>query len=146
MQNEYNIQVDYVSIKPNGEIDVNDLVDLLSQEIKTLVSLMHVNNEIGTVLDLNKVGRICKQHNALFHSDTVQSIGKTEIDLVSSLAGLKRDFSGHQEALLEFGNHICYKFMDQDECIIQRGCDSDENLIKNQENNRKIKNLMWISG
>ncbi len=83
LQNEYNIQVDYVSIKPNGEIDVNDLVDLLSQEIKTLVSLMHVNNEIGTVLDLNKVGRICKQHNALFHSDTVQSVGKTEIDLQS---------------------------------------------------------------
>ena len=83
LQNEYNIQVDYVSIKPNGEIDFNDLVELLSQEIKTLVSLMHVNNEIGTVLDLNKVGRICKQNNALFHSDTVQSVGKTEIDLQS---------------------------------------------------------------
>ncbi len=83
LQNEYNIQVDYVSIKPNGEIDFNDLVELLSQDIKTLVSLMHVNNEIGTVLDLNKVGRICKQHNALFHSDTVQSVGKTEIDLQS---------------------------------------------------------------
>lgn len=81
LQNEYNIQVDYVAIKPNGEIDINDLVDLLSQEIKTLVSLMHVNNEIGTVLDLDKVGRICKQHNALFHSDTIQSIGKTVIDL-----------------------------------------------------------------
>ncbi|KAB1157632.1 cysteine desulfurase family protein [Flavobacterium luteum] len=81
LQNEYNIQVDYVSIKPNGEIDFNDLVELLSQEIKTLVSLMHVNNEIGTVLDLYKVGRICKQHNALFHSDTVQSVGKTEINL-----------------------------------------------------------------
>ena len=83
LQNDYNIQVDYVSIKPNGEIDFNDLVELLSQEIKTLVSLMHVNNEIGTVLDLNKVGRICKQNNALFHSDTVQSVGKSEIDLQS---------------------------------------------------------------
>ena len=83
LQNEYNIQVDYVSIKPNGEIDFNDLVELLSQEIKTLVSLMHVNNEIGTVLDLNKVGRICKQNNAFFHSDTVQSVCKTEIDLQS---------------------------------------------------------------
>jgi hypothetical protein len=71
--------------------------------------------------------------------------GKSEMDMVSCLAGLKRDFSGHPEALLEFGNHIRYKFMDQDECIIQRGCDSDENLLKNQENNRKIKNLMWIS-
>lgn len=80
-QKEFNIQVDYVAVKPNGEIDITDLVDLLSQDSKTLVSLMHVNNEIGTVLDIDKVGRICQQHNALFHSDMVQSIGKTEIDL-----------------------------------------------------------------
>nr|MBP6759086.1 cysteine desulfurase [Flavobacterium sp.] len=81
LQNEYNIQVDYVAVKSNGEIDITDLVDLLSQETKTLVSLMHVNNETGTILDLVKVGRICEQHNALFHSDTVQSVGKIEIDL-----------------------------------------------------------------
>lgn len=81
LQSEYGIQVDYVAIKPNGEIDITDLVELLSQETKTLVSLMHVNNETGTVLDLERVGRICKQYNVLFHSDTVQSIGKTEIDL-----------------------------------------------------------------
>jgi len=78
---EFEIQVDYVAVKPNGEIDLTDLVDLLSQEIKTLVSLMHVNNEIGTVLNVEKVGRICEQHNALFHSDMVQSVGKLEIDL-----------------------------------------------------------------
>jgi len=81
LQNEFDIQVDYVSVKPNGEIDITDLVDLLSQETKSLVSLMHVNNEIGTILDIDKVGRICEQHNALFHSDMVQSVGKTEIDL-----------------------------------------------------------------
>ena len=81
LQKEFDIQVDYVAIKSNGEIDITDLVGLLSQDVKTLVSLMHVNNEIGTVLDLVKVGRICQQHNTLFHSDMVQSIGKTEIDL-----------------------------------------------------------------
>ena len=81
MQREFDIQVDYVAVKPNGEIDITDLVELLSQEKKTLVSLMHVNNEIGTVLDLDRVGLICQQYNALFHSDTVQSIGKIEIDL-----------------------------------------------------------------
>ena len=57
------------------------LSNLLSQEKKTLVSLMHVNNETGAILDLDRVSLICKQYNALFHSDTVQSIGKTEIDL-----------------------------------------------------------------
>lgn len=81
LQKEYKIQVDFVNILPNGEVDLTDLVELLSGDMKTLVSLMHVNNEIGTVLDLHKVGRICQQYSALFHSDTVQSIGKTEIDL-----------------------------------------------------------------
>ena len=81
LQSDYQIQVDYVKPKENGEININHLVELLSDEIPTLVSLMHVNNEIGTVLDLEKVGRLCKQYKALFHSDTVQSVGKTKIDL-----------------------------------------------------------------
>jgi cysteine desulfurase len=81
LQKEFDIQVDYVAVKPNGEIDITDLVELLAQNHKTLVSLMHVNNEIGTVLDLDRIVPICKQYNALLHSDTVQSIGKKEIDL-----------------------------------------------------------------
>lgn len=81
LQQEYNIQVDYVRVKPNGAIDLTDLTDLLAQDRKTLVSLMHVNNETGTVLDLKRVSVICKEHNVLFHSDTVQSIGKTNVDL-----------------------------------------------------------------
>ena len=87
LQNEYGIQVDYVAIKSNGEIDITDLVELLSQDMKTLVSLMHVNNEIGTVLDIEKIGHICQQYNALFHSDTVQSVGKTASDLYAPVAG-----------------------------------------------------------
>lgn len=81
LQKEFEIKVDYVTLESNGQIDLTNLVELLSTETKTLVSLMQVNNEIGTVLDLDKVGRICKQHQSLFHSDTVQSIGKTEINL-----------------------------------------------------------------
>lgn len=81
LQNEFGIAVDYVSLLPNGDIDFTDLVELLSQDKKTLVSLMHVNNEIGTVLNLEKAVRISHDYNALFHTDTVQSIGKTEIDV-----------------------------------------------------------------
>ena len=81
LQDEFKIAVDYVNILPNGEIDVTHLVTLLSDTKKTLVSLMHVNNEIGTVLDLALVGRICRQHQAYFHSDTIQSIGKTTFNL-----------------------------------------------------------------
>lgn len=81
LQKEYDIQVDYVAVRPNGEVDITHLVELLSQEKKTLVSLMHVNNEIGTDLNLDRISTICQEHNVLFHSDTVQSIGKTVIDL-----------------------------------------------------------------
>ena len=81
LQKDYGIQVDFVAVKPNGEIDLTNLVELLAQDVKTLVSLMHVNNEIGTVLDLERVGVICKEHQVLFHSDTVQSVGKMAIDL-----------------------------------------------------------------
>ena len=81
LQKEFNIQVDYVAIKNDGSIDISDLVDLLSQNIKTLVSLMHINNEVGVVLDIDLVARICQQNKALFHSDTVQSVAKTELDL-----------------------------------------------------------------
>lgn len=78
---EFDISIDYVSITPSGEVDMTNLVTLLSQNIPTLVSLMHVNNETGTVLDIGRTARICKQYNAWFHSDTVQSIGKTPINL-----------------------------------------------------------------
>lgn len=81
LQLSHKINVDYVNVKADGTIDVNHLVELLSDEIPTLVSLMHVNNETGIVLDLELVGRICKQHAAYFHSDTIQSVGKTEINL-----------------------------------------------------------------
>ncbi|MEY4433169.1 MAG: hypothetical protein RLZZ44_1302, partial [Bacteroidota bacterium] len=83
LQKEFGIQVDFVAILADGSIDMTHLVELLSQNIPTLVSLMHVNNEVGVVLDIARVAVICKEHQALFHSDTVQSIGKTEIDLKS---------------------------------------------------------------
>lgn len=81
LQKEYNIQLDFVNILSTGSIDYNHLSELLNQEISTLVSLMHVNNEIGTQLDVSKVGKLCNEHKALFHCDTVQSIGKSIIDL-----------------------------------------------------------------
>lgn len=83
LQKEFGIQVDYVAVKPNGDIDLTHLVELLRQDDKTLVSLMHVNNETGTVLDLKRIGVICAEHRVLFHSDTVQSMGKTELDVQS---------------------------------------------------------------
>ena len=82
LQKEFGVVVDYVAILPDGSVDYSNLVSLLSSNSdKTLVTLMHVNNEIGTVLDIAKTTSICHQYNALFHCDTVQSIGKIEINL-----------------------------------------------------------------
>lgn len=78
----YDITVDYVQLDACGNVDVDHLKSLLSgSEEKTLVSLMHVNNEVGNMLDIKKIGRLCKEHNALFHCDTVQSVGHFELDL-----------------------------------------------------------------
>ncbi|WP_373056054.1 cysteine desulfurase family protein [Zunongwangia sp. H14] len=81
LKKNYEIKVDYVKLDENGDILLEDLERLLSSsEEKTLVSLMHVNNEIGNKIDLKKVAEICKSHHALFHSDTVQSVGHYELD------------------------------------------------------------------
>ncbi|MGV9003783.1 cysteine desulfurase family protein [Flavobacterium sp.] len=81
LEREYGIKVDFINILPNGNLDYTHFVTLLSSEEKSLVSLMHVNNEIGVVNDIDRIGKWCQQNNALFHCDTVQSIGKTPIDL-----------------------------------------------------------------
>lgn len=81
MEKEYGTKIDYVNVLPNSEIDFNHLEELLKDSQPTLISLMHVNNEVGTVLDLKKVADLAQQYNALFHSDTVQSVGKVEIPL-----------------------------------------------------------------
>lgn len=78
----HNTKIEYVNLNDCGRVDLKHLEELLSSsEEKTLVSLMHVNNEIGNVLDIKKTGEICKAHGALFHSDTVQSIGHYDLDL-----------------------------------------------------------------
>ena len=84
IENEYGIQVSMVKLEPNGTPDIEDLNKLLSQFLsdeKILVSLMHVNNEVGNILPMAKVAEICKKYKAYFHCDTVQSIGHFTFDL-----------------------------------------------------------------
>ena len=82
LQKCFNTVVDFVTVDENGSILLSSLEKLLQEyKGKTLVSLMHVNNEIGNILDIEKVSEICKKHNALFHSDTVQSVGHYNVDL-----------------------------------------------------------------
>ena len=72
----------YVKLFPNGHIDLADLEEqLASHEERCLVSLMHANNEIGNLLDIDAVGNLCKKYNAIFHSDCVQTVGHYHLDL-----------------------------------------------------------------
>ncbi len=93
------VEVDFVRMDGLGHVDISHLDTLLSQnDTKTLVSLMHSNNEIGTMIDLVEIAGICDKHNALFHTDTVQTIGYFPIDVSSTkihfLAGSAHKFHG----------------------------------------------------
>ncbi|WP_179335175.1 cysteine desulfurase family protein [Winogradskyella costae] len=81
LQKEYNIDIHYVNLDDCGVVDYLHLEQLLQSTNKPLVSLMHINNEVGNILDLAKVAQLSRIHNALFHSDMVQSVGHYKIDL-----------------------------------------------------------------
>lgn len=82
MQRREGVQVENVDLMPDGKINYAHLEQLLAKGgEKTLVSLMHANNEIGTLLDLEKVSALCRTYGAYFHSDTVQTIAHFKLDL-----------------------------------------------------------------
>ncbi len=87
-----------IKLLPNGHIDFTSLETLLQQNSNSLVSLMHVNNEIGNLLDLEKTGELCKKYNALFHCDAVQTVGHYTFDLqklhINFLAAGAHKFNG----------------------------------------------------
>lgn len=78
---EYGVEVVNLNVDSNGSIDLNELSNLLNDSTKTLVSLMHANNEIGTLLPLKRVAELCREKGAYFHSDTVQTMGHYAFDL-----------------------------------------------------------------
>lgn len=98
LQKEYKIAIKYVNVDDCGQIDYSHLEELLQSSTKAVVSLMHINNEIGNILDIDRVANLCKVYNALFHTDTVQSVGHFNIDLkeipVDFLAASAHKFHG----------------------------------------------------
>jgi cysteine desulfurase len=91
--------VSFVDLLPNGHVDLEDLEHKLAgTSEKTLVTLMHANNEIGNILDIHAVGELCKLYGAIFHSDTVQTVGHFPFDLrntpVHFITGAGHKFHG----------------------------------------------------
>jgi cysteine desulfurase len=75
------IKLSFVNISEDGTVDLNHLNELLGSNPRSFVSLMHGNNEIGNLLDLEQAGEICEAHNAVFHCDTVQTMGHYRHDM-----------------------------------------------------------------
>ncbi|WP_294212694.1 cysteine desulfurase family protein [uncultured Chryseobacterium sp.] len=97
MKNRKGVEVNYIRPDEKGDLDLGRLEELLKvSDKKTLVSLMHANNEIGNLIDIKRVAELCKQYNALFHSDTVQT-----------MAHMNLDFS---EIMVDFASCSAHKF------------------------------------
>ncbi|PSR11181.1 MAG: cysteine desulfurase [Bacteroidetes bacterium] len=93
------VTIVHVNLDQQGSPDLGHLEELLADHtLPTLVSLMHANNEIGTLVDLTAVGELCRAHGAYFHSDTVQTIGFYPIDVSTTpihfLSGSAHKFHG----------------------------------------------------
>ncbi len=89
----------HVKLFASGHVDLEDLEEqLASHEVRCLVTLMHANNEIGNILDIDAVGNLCKKYNAIFHSDCVQTVGHYPLDFrktpVHFISGAGHKFHG----------------------------------------------------
>ncbi len=101
--------VHLLNIFPDGHVDLDHLATLLANlDDKVLVSLMHANNETGNLLDIQKTAEICKKYNAVFHSDTVQTLGHYPFDLrklpLHFMTGAAHKFHGPKGAGLLYIN------------------------------------------
>ncbi len=102
-------EIIYLNVDAEGNIDYSQLQSLLNEtKKKTLVSLMYGNNEIGTILDLEKISDMCFMTNTLLHTDAVQMIGKYDIDLskikTSFMSGTAHKFHGPKGASFFYMN------------------------------------------
>ena len=99
IKNDTSAEITFLDVDGKGRIDPIQLRQLLAgSSKKTLVSLMHANNEIGTMIDLDEIATICEEGGALFHSDTVQTVGHFPVDVsktnISFLSGAAHKLHG----------------------------------------------------
>lgn len=111
LEKQGKVKVSWVNLDKFGNVDLVHLEQLLKENTKTLVSLMHANNEIGTLLPLNQVGELCEKYGALFHSDTVQTMGHYPMDLnntkVHFVTCAAHKFHGPKGVGFLYINHNC---------------------------------------
>lgn len=103
------IKLSLVKVDQQGHVDLEHLETLLKENERSLVSLMHANNEIGTLIPMKEVGELCRRYDALFHSDTVQTMGHYVHDLsalhVDFITGAAHKFHGPKGVGFLYINH-----------------------------------------
>jgi len=96
------IKLSYVKLDERGHTDMDHLEELLKNNERSFVSLMHANNEIGNINDIDTIGELCQMYDAIFHSDTVQTMGHYAHDLstlkVDCITGAAHKFHGPKGA------------------------------------------------
>ena len=105
------VDVSYVKLTQDGHVDLIDLEQLLERKnAKTLVTLMHANNELGNITDIVYVGELCERFGAIFHTDTVQTLAHYHIDLqkvkVHFISGSAHKFHGPKGTGILYTNHM----------------------------------------
>jgi cysteine desulfurase len=81
LEKKHDVEVNYLRYNERGVLDLDHLEELLLSKPRTLVSIMHANNEVGNLNDIEAIGELCRKYNAIFHSDTVQTMGHYRHDL-----------------------------------------------------------------
>lgn len=103
------VKLSLVDVDDKGHVNLQHLEELLKNNPRSLVSLMHANNELGTSIDLNKTGELCRKYNSVFHSDTVQTMGHFPLDLsaipVDFITGAAHKFHGPKGVGFLYINH-----------------------------------------
>ncbi len=113
MATQQNIEMDFIEMDDKGRLDYTQLEKLLqSSDKKTLVSVMHANNEIGTVNDMERISQLCQEYDAFYHSDTVQTMGHFPIDVdktkIHFLTGAAHKFHGPKGTGFIYINGDCH--------------------------------------
>lgn len=132
-QRDCNIELEMVRLDEKGRVDTDHLQHLLdASDAKTLVSLMHANNEVGTMIYLDEIAGICAEHGALFHSDTVQTMGHFKLDMAKTnvhfITGAAHKFHGPKG--------VGFLYMNKDVHVepLIRGGSQERNLRAGTEN------------
>lgn len=103
------IELSFVDLDKKGNVSLSHLQQLIANNPKSLVSLMHANNEIGNINDINEIGNLCRENSCLFHSDTVQAMGHfihdLSLDLQDFIVGAAHKFHGPKGSGFLYINH-----------------------------------------